>query len=36
MTEPANSNGEIYGELVKTYQVNSAGSNLYHLVELVR
>ena len=36
MTEPANASGEIYGELVKTYQVNSAGSNLYHLVELVR
>lgn len=42
MTEPAvtNStpslNGRIYGELVRTYTVNSQGSGLYHIVQLVK
>ena len=41
MTEPADSNGGIYGELVKTYVINGtgsndSGSNLYRMVELVK
>lgn len=36
ITEPATSGGSIYGELIKTYQVNGQGSNLYHLVQLVK
>jgi len=40
MTEPADANGGIYGELVKTYVINGSGSNgsgsnLYRMVELV-
>ena len=42
MTEPAvtsgtpSQDGRIYGELVKTYTVNSQGSGVYHIVQLVR
>jgi hypothetical protein len=41
MTEPADANGGIYGELVKTYVINGSGSNgsgsnLYRMVELVK
>lgn len=42
MTEPAETSstpsldGRIYGELVRTYTVNSEGSGLYHIVQLVR
>ena len=42
MTEPAETSqtpsqdGRLYGELVRTYTVNSEGSGLYHIVQLVR
>lgn len=42
MTEPAvtsetpSLDGRIYGELVRTYTVNSPGSDLYHIVQLVK
>lgn len=42
MTEPAETSstpsldGRIYGELVRTYTVNSPGSGLYHIVQLVK
>lgn len=42
MTEPAvtsetpSLDGRIYGELVRTYTVNSEGSGLYHIVQLVQ
>ena len=36
MTEPADSNGKIYGELIDTYQVNGGGSSIYQIVQLVK
>lgn len=36
MTEPADSNGKIYGELINTYQLNGVGSSIYQIVQLVK
>ncbi|MFO1131701.1 MAG: pilus assembly protein TadG-related protein [Hyphomicrobiales bacterium] len=36
MTEPADANGKIYGELINTYQVNGGGSSIYQIVQLVK
>ncbi|MFN4143534.1 TadE/TadG family type IV pilus assembly protein [Aestuariivirga sp.] len=33
---PEAKQGRVYAELVRTYQVNSEGSKLYHIVQLVR
>ena len=36
MTEPADTNGKIYAELIQTYQLNGSGSSIYQIVQLVK